>query len=180
GADDDHAARRADEHGGRQRRLARVLEDDPRTHALAQRVPERLAERTGAFRPLAVDTGVLRVGQGAPVRELTAVDDARGAVIDTEFPLRLIGDDRDRPAADGARDLERHAPEPAGRSPDEHDVAALDDMGRPAHEHPVRRGPAEEEAARGLPGQPLRLRNALMGLAAGKLTVAAVVGLIAP
>src|SRR5439155_818732 len=51
GADDDHAARRADEYGGRQRRLARVLEDDPRTYALAQRVPERLAERTGAFRP---------------------------------------------------------------------------------------------------------------------------------
>src|SRR5439155_1442208 len=180
GADDDHAARRADEYGGRQRRLARVLEDDPRTYALAQRVPERLAERTGAFRPLAVGTGVLGIGQGTPVRELAAVDDARGAVIDAELPLRLVGDDRDRPAADGARDLERHAPEPAGRSPDQNHIPALDDVGRPAHEHPVRRGSAEEEAARRLPGQPLRLRNTLMGLAAGKLAVAAIVGLIAP
>jgi len=114
------------------------------------------------------------------VRELAAVDDARGAVIDAELPLRLVGDDRDRPAADGARDLERHAPEPAGRSPDQNHIPALDDVGRPAHEHPVRRGSAEEEAARRLPGQALRLRNTLMGLAAGKLAVAAIVGLIAP
>src|SRR2546428_4574648 len=67
--------------------------------------------------------------------------------IDAELPLRLVGDDRDRPAADGARDLERHAPEPAGRSPDQNHIPALDDVGRPAHEHPVRRGSTEEEAA---------------------------------
>src|SRR2546428_7519128 len=54
--------------------------------------------------------------------------------IDAELPLRLVGDDRDRPAADGARDLERHAPEPAGRSPDQNHIPALDDVGRPAHE----------------------------------------------
>src|SRR5207247_1806675 len=97
-----------------------------------------------------------------------------------ELPLRRVGDDRDRPAAGGACDLERQTPEPARRSPDEDDVAALDDMGRPAREHPVGRGRAEEEAARFLPGQPFRLRHALMSLSAGELAVAAVVGLVPP
>src|SRR5439155_1042310 len=180
GADADHAAGRADEDRSRQRRLAWMLENDPGTDALAQRVPHRLAERAGAFRPLAVGAGVLRVGQGTPVRELAAVDDPRGAVVEAELPLRLIGNDRHRSAAECAGDLERHAPEATRRSPHEHDVAALHDVGRPAHEHAVRRGGAEEEAARFLPGQPLRLRNALMGLAAGELAVAAVVGLIPP
>src|SRR5213076_142608 len=42
------------------------------------------------------------------------------------------------------------------------------------------RGRAEEEAARFLPGQPFRLRHALMSLSAGELAVAAVVGLVPP
>src|SRR5262249_21637349 len=44
----------------------------------------------------------------------------------------------------------------------------------------VRGGGAEEEAARGFPREPSRLRDALMPLGPGELTIAAVVGLIAP
>jgi hypothetical protein len=40
GADDDHATRRAQETRGRQRRLARVLEDDAGALALAECIPK--------------------------------------------------------------------------------------------------------------------------------------------
>src|SRR5213593_5031188 len=69
GADDDHPAGRADEDGRRQGRLARVLEDDLRADPLAQAVPDRLAERARALRPLAVGLRVLRAGHRTPVRE---------------------------------------------------------------------------------------------------------------
>ena len=57
---------------------------------------------------------------------------------------------------------------------------ALDDVGGPAHQHPIRGRGAEEEAPRFFPGQPLGLRQALMRLGARELAVAAVVGLVAP
>src|SRR5262249_8872009 len=79
-----------------------------------------------------------------------------------------------------ARDLERHAAEATRGAPHQHHVAALHGVGRPAHQHPVRGGGAEEEAARGLPGESFGLGDALMPLGTGELTVAAVVGLIAP
>jgi len=55
--------------------------------------------------------------------KLVAVDDRDSAVLLTELALRVVGDDRHRAPAHGARDLERHAAEAAGRSPHEDDVA---------------------------------------------------------
>src|SRR4029453_3662308 len=157
-----------------------MLEDDARADSLAQTVPDRLAERARALRPLAVGLPVRRVRHPAPVAELVTVDHRCRAVLLAELPLGVVRDDGDRTATDGARDLERHAAEAARRAPDEDDVARLDDVGRPAHEHPVGGRGAQQEAAGFFPGEPLRLRHALMALAAGELGEASVVGLIAP
>src|SRR4029450_3549961 len=179
-ADDDHAAGGADEYRCGQRRFARVLEHELRAHALAESVPDRLAERPRALGPFAVGLRVLGARHGTPVRELTPVDDRRRAVLLAKLALGVVGDDRDRAPADGARDLERHAAEPAGGAPHQDDVAGLDDMGRPAHEHAVRGGGAEQVASRLFPGEPLRLGHALVSLAARELAEASVVGLVAP
>src|SRR5438552_4554285 len=61
GADDDHAARVADEDRGRHGVLARVLEDDARAPALAHHLPEGGAEGARALQPLAVPLRVLPV-----------------------------------------------------------------------------------------------------------------------
>src|SRR5262245_51022621 len=95
GADDDHAAGRAHEARRGQRRLARMLEDDARADALAERVPDRLAERASSLGPVAIRLAVLRVGHRTPVRELGAVDDAGRAMLETELPLGLVRDDGD-------------------------------------------------------------------------------------
>src|SRR6266853_4044135 len=180
GADDDHAAGGADEFRRGQRRLARMLEDDAWACLLAERVPDGLAEGAGALGPVAIGLGVLGVGHGSPVVELRAIDDAGGAVLHAELTLGLVGDDGDRASALGPRDLERHAPEPSRRAPDEHHIAALYRVRRPAHQHPVRSRRAEKKAAGGLPGQALRLGDALVRLGPRELAVAAVVGLVAP
>src|SRR2546428_5562704 len=180
GADDDHAAGRADENRRRQRRFTWMLEDDPRADSLAEAVPGGLAECPRAFRPFAVGLRALGAGHHAPVGDRAAVDAGPRAVLLAEFAFRIVGDARHRAPADRARDLERHAAETASGSPHEDDVAGLDHVWRPAHEHPVGRRGAEQKAARFLPGQALRLCNALMGLAAGELAEASVVGLVAP
>src|SRR6266566_4314986 len=180
GADDDHAARRAHQDRRGQSRLAQMLEDDPWAHALARAVPDRLAERPGALRPFAVGLGLGGVRHRAPVRELAAVDHRRGAVLLTEFLLCVVGDHCHRAPAEGTRDLERHATEPARRAPYEDDIPRLDDVGWPAHEHPVRVRGAEQEAPGFFPGEAPGLGNALMGLAARELAEASVVGLVAP
>ena len=123
---------------------------------------------------------VLGVGHRAPVLEVVAVDDPGRAVLDAELALGLVGHDGDGAAALGARDVERHAAEAARRAPDEDDVARLDGMRRPPHQHPVRRRGAEQEAPRLLPGEALGLGQALVRLGAGELAVAAIVRLVAP
>ena len=79
-----------------------------------------------------------------------------------------------------ADDLEREAAEAAGGAPDQHHVALLDRVRLPAHQHAVGGGGAEQEAARRLPRETLRLGDALVRLGAGELAVAAVVRLVAP
>src|SRR5207245_5778923 len=116
----------------------------------------------------------------APVRELAAVDHRGGAVLLAEFLLCVVGDDRDRASAEGARDLERHAAEPARRAPYEDDVPRLDDVRWPAHEHPVRGRGAEQEAPGFFPGEAPGLGNALMGLAARAMAGGSGLGLERP
>src|SRR5262249_5119543 len=94
--------------------------------------------------------------------------------------LGVVGDNRDRTSAEGARDFETHAAEPAGGAPHEDDVTGLDDVRRPAHEHAIRGRRAEQVAARFFPGEPLRLGHALVSLAARELAEAPVVGLVTP
>ncbi len=180
GADHDHAAGGAHELGRGQGGLARVLEHDAGTGALAQRVPDRLAEGAGALGPVAVGAAVLRVRHRAPVVELRAVDHAHRAVVQAELPLRLVRDHRHRAAALGPHDLQRQAAQAAGGAPHQHHVALLHGMRRPAHQHAVGGGGAEQEAARGLPGEARGLGDALVRLRPRELAVAAVVGLIAP
>src|SRR5205814_5633461 len=64
--------------------------------------------------------------------------------------------------------------------PHEHDVALLDRVRIPAHQHAIRGRAAEEEAAGLFPAEPRGLRHALMRLRARELAVAAVVRLVAP
>src|SRR4030095_2947343 len=103
-----------------------MLADDLWADSLAQAVPDRLAERARALRPLAVRFRVLRAGHGTPVGELVPIDDRDGPMLLAELALGVIGADATRAAADGARDLEGHAAEAAGRAPYEDDVAGLD------------------------------------------------------
>src|SRR5439155_10740401 len=118
GADHDHPARGADELRRRQRRLTRMLEDDLRAHAIAERVPDGLAEAARSLGPLAVGLGVTGVRHLAPVGELRAIDHAGGAVIHAELALVVVRYHGDRAPADRARDLERHAAETAGGAQD--------------------------------------------------------------
>src|SRR5437867_5744396 len=179
-ADHHHAPGRADEDRRGQGRLARVLEAELRSDTLAEAIPDRLAEGARTLGPLAVRLRVLGARHRAPVRELIAVDDRGRAVLLAELALGVVGDDGDGAATERARDLERHAAEAARGAPGQDDVAALDRVRRPPHEHPVRGGGAEEEASGLLPGQPRRLRHALVGLRARELGEAPVVGLITP
>src|SRR6266581_6352570 len=180
GADDDHAARVADEDRGRHGVLARVLEDDARAPALAHHLPEGGAEGARALQPLAVALRVLPVRRHPPVRELLAVDAALGAEPRAELDLVLARDDRDRDAAHGARDLDRLAAETAGAAPDEHHVAGPDSVRRPGGEHAVRGGADQHVGGRGVPGELLRLRQALVRLHARELREAAPARLVAP
>src|SRR6185436_15527536 len=73
GADDDHPPGSAQEFRCRKGRLAGMLEHDLRARLLAERVPDRLAERARALGPFAVRLGVGRVRHLAPVLEIVAV-----------------------------------------------------------------------------------------------------------
>src|SRR5690606_32282232 len=79
GADDDHPALVADEGGGRDRRLPRMLEHDPRAAPLADYLPDPLAELTRRGDPLLLPLDVVPERRDAPVVELVAVDVAGGA-----------------------------------------------------------------------------------------------------
>src|SRR3989442_10198863 len=117
GEDTERAAGGADELRRRQRRLTRMLEDDLRAHAIAERVPDGLAEAARSFGPLAVGLGVTGVRHLSPVGERRAIDHAGGAVVHAELALVVVRHHGDRATADRARDLERHAAEAARRAP---------------------------------------------------------------
>src|SRR5438552_8050235 len=180
GADDDHAARVADEDRGRHGVLARVLEDDAGAPALAHHLPEGGAEGARALQPLAVPLRVLPVRRHAPVGGLLAVDAALGAEARAELDLVVARDDRDRDAAHRARDLDRLAAEAAGAAPDEDHVARPDRVRRPGAEHAIRGRPDQHVCGRGVPGELGRLRQALVRLHARELREAAPAGLVAP
>ena len=103
GADHDHAAGLAHEARRRQRGLARVLEHDRRVLLLAERLPERRAERARALEPLRVLDVVRPARQLAPVIELAAIDHADRAELLAELVLAVARDDRDRAARPPAR-----------------------------------------------------------------------------
>jgi hypothetical protein len=88
GADDHHAARIAHELARRDGVLPGVFEHDARALALAEDVPDRLAERAGAARELAHRLVVGPVRKPAPVVEVLAVDAADGAEAHAVFVLR--------------------------------------------------------------------------------------------
>src|SRR5213592_3471934 len=179
-ADDDHAARVADENRGGYGVLARVLEDDARAPALAHDLPDGAAEGARALEPLAVPLRLLPVRRHAPVGELLAVDAALGAETCAERDLVVARDDRDRDAAHRARDLDRLAAEAAGAAPDEDHVAGPHRVRRPGGEHAVGGGPDQHVRGRRLPAELLRLRQALVRLDARELREAAPAGLVAP
>ena len=81
GADHDHAALLHHEDRDRERRLARVLEDDVDV-ALAGDVPDRLAEARASLSHSSY-SGVPTFGICAPALELLAVDHALGAELST-------------------------------------------------------------------------------------------------
>src|SRR6476646_5320777 len=157
-----------------------MLEDDSGICPFTDRIPDRLAERARAFRPLAVGLRVSGVRHHTPVVEHAAIDHADGAVLYAERSLALVGDDGDGASAFRTCDLERHAAKPARASPDEDDVLWLDHVRFPSHQHPIGGRSAKQEASRLFPREPPRFRNALVALRPGKLTVAAVVRLISP
>src|SRR5277367_2923459 len=180
GADDDHAARVADEDGSGNGVFTGMLEDDARILALANDVPDGFAEGAAFRGPLVVRHGILPVRHHAPVQIFFPVDAALGAELHAEIDLAIVADDAHWDSAFGLDDLNRHAAEAARRAPNQHDVAAADDMWRPAHQHPVR-GRADQRGACGFfPGEMGRLGHALMRLHAGELGEAAPVGFVTP
>src|SRR5262245_47209382 len=115
-----------------------MFEYDARADPLAERVPDRLAERACAFGPLAVGLPIPGIRHRSPVRELVAIDDTNRSVSQAELTLGLVRDHCDGPAALRACDFERRAAKTAGRAPDENGIARLDDIRRPSHQHPIR------------------------------------------
>src|SRR5207249_9444267 len=79
-----------------------------------------------------------------------------------------------------AHDLDRLGAEAAGAAPHEHGVARANGVRRPGHEHAIGRRADQHVGGRGLPGEVLRLRQALVLLHAGELGEAPPVGLVAP
>src|SRR3990172_6558089 len=180
GADDDHAARVADEDGGREGVLAGVLKHNAGVAAFAQGVPDRLAEGAAAEQGRCRRLFVLPVGQAAPVVELRPVDEAAGAKPQAVGTALGVGDDGDGYAAERLGDLDAHRAEAAGAAPDEDDVVGLDGVGRPRGEHAVSRGGDEGVGGGGLPGEVGRLGQALLRLDARELGKGAPVGVEAP
>ena len=124
--------------------------------------------------------GLFPMRHHAPVQIFFPIDAALGAELHAEIDFAIVADDAHRNSAFGLDDLNRHASEAARRAPNQHDVAAADDVRRPSHQHPVR-GRAHQRRARGFfPGQVRRLGHALMRLHAGELREAAPVGFVAP
>src|SRR5258708_25523033 len=89
GADHHHAALLAHEHAGGHRLLTRVIEHDRGIAALADDVPDRLAEAARFRRPLLLAIDVIPVRRDSPVRELTPSDPPHRAVLRRALaPLR--------------------------------------------------------------------------------------------
>ena len=145
-----------------------MLEYDPRVRPLAERLPDRLPERLRALEPRLPVRRVPR-RRDTPVIEVLPVDRADGAERPAELGLPLRAHDRDGPTAGVRDELDRERPEPAGATPDEHDVAGLHGMRCPPEEHPVRGPAGEGGCGRLLPGQVVRLGQALVLLDLGEL-----------
>ncbi len=180
GADDDHATRLAREDRRRDRRLARVLEDEVRAPLVADGVPYRLAELAHALQPVPVADRVLPVGKHSPVVEIVAVDAALRPQVDAVLVLVLARDNRDRRGPMGLRDLDGHRPEAARAAPHEDHVVLLQPVRRPAEEHPVRGRPDERVRGGRLPGEVLGPGHTLVGLHLRELGEAPPVRLVAP
>ena len=129
---------------------------------------------------LLYDAGFFPVRHHAPVQIFFPVDAALGAELHAEIYFAIVADDAHRDSALGLDDLNRHASEAAGRAPNQHDVAAADDVRRPSHQHPVRGRAHQRRPRRFFPGQVRRLGHALMRLHARELREAAPVGFVAP
>ncbi len=157
-----------------------MFEDDPGRPALAEDLPDLLAEPAGLRAPCLGGRRVGDVGQPAPVAELLAVDEAFGAELHAEPAALLVGDHGDRDAAAEPDDLDGHGAEAAGTAPDEDRVARADGVRLPAAQLPVGGGGGDDEAAGVLPGQGGGLGVALVLVDQGVLRERAVVGLVAP
>ena len=156
-----------------------MFEHDRRAHPLPQRIPERLAESPRPLHPIRI--GRARgVGHRPPVPETGTVDDPHRTMVQAKLALGLVGNHRHRPPTHSGGDLQTHRPQAPGSTPHQHRVAGTNHVGRPAHQHPIGRTRRHQETARLLPGEPLRLREALMGLSPGELAEGPVVGLIPP
>ena len=156
-----------------------MLKDDSRARAVADRLPDRLAEGARALCP-STPLRAGRIGHRTPMVEFVTIDHADRATIETKLPFVFVGYDGDGASALGADDLQRHATKPAGRAPDEHDIVLANHVGRPAHQHAIGGRRAQHIARRFLPGEVLGFREALVRLRPRELAVAAVVRLIAP
>ena len=119
-----------------------MLEHHVDVVALAGDVPDRLAELARRAQPLAVVS--LSIGSGiSPQQSKCLRLIAPLAPSDMhEVALVLLGDHRDRVAARGRDQLDRHRAQPAGATPDQHVVAGLERVRRVAEQHADRRWPA--------------------------------------
>src|SRR5262249_24519974 len=90
-----HPAGFAHEYRSGNRVLARMVEYDAGVFALAEDVPNRLAEIAALRRPFAVGRLVLPVRHHAPMRKSLAIDDAGGAQLHAEILLAIVADHAD-------------------------------------------------------------------------------------
>src|SRR6266704_5873663 len=98
-----------------------MLEHDPGIAALADGVPQRLAEPPRLRHPLLLPHRVIPVRRHAPVLVVTPVDPAGRAKLHAVLASIRARDDRDRNASPNAHELDRLTAEPARAAPDQDD-----------------------------------------------------------
>ena len=181
GADHDHATAVGHEDRGRDRVLPGVFEHDARDSTFSPtRIPDRLAERLGAGEPV-LPLGRVPRRRHAPMAEVLAVDGSprRQATSRTRPSRRSSTTATGRPPAFATSWIasDPSPPEPPQTSTTSPGSTVL---GRPAEEHPVRRGARECRRGGLLPCEVVGFRQALVRLHLAELRERAPARVVAP
>ena len=180
GAKHHHPSTLDDKTRDRERRLARVFEDEIDIVALAGEGPNGLPELAALLHVGAIGRRIRHLRQPPPAVVILPVDDAARTERQHEIGLLILTDDTDGIGAGGGDQLDGHGSEAPGGSPHQHVVTGSEDMRPVAEQHAVGRRQGQGIAGRLLPGEMARTGHELLGLDSGELGEAAIAGLVAP